>query len=271
MDFLCKYYTNPVRLAAGVSTFSDMPGFRFFCLEGTLIKAKDQFKVVSDRISVCVSFISQKTHKVAMVLLTNDPQYKEYSEGHVDINPPSTQRIFSNLSTLLLDKYSKTSNPFNIFFSGDAMTVELKPYSDEGFCELQCVLHSVAGDAIVENSAAINNILSSCVDVKEFSYAAVSPDVEKTVSVRKPRGEIYKEISRYLNKTVALVAFTEDSLVEQYIGSTGILEVLTKPDGSRSYKRIPPLTMRNYNPFCIYLTTASVEDIAREQGRSLRK
>lgn len=271
MKVSCMHYTNSARLVAGVEAFCQEAGFRFFCLEGAITRNKNKFTVASEEVTVLITCISQKGQKALAAVLTNNSEYKKYSGKTVELDLFQQAKIHYDLCQLLMEKFGNTNNAFNIEFAGNGATVTLTPEVEEGQKGLCCTLKGTSGEAIITGPKAIEGVLDTCTDVKFFSYTSITPDCEKTVSVRKSRGEIFREISHYLNKTIVLASMIDGQIVEQYISATSVLEVYTKPDGVRFYKRISPIVMRASSPFCIYLTTASVEDIAREQGRSLRK
>lgn len=272
MKVLCKYFPNSARLASSISVFSGEPSFRFFCLDGSVVKAKGQFKIVTDVVTVYVSCISTKTKKNLMVLLTNDAKYKKQDGVPVDIDVKQTNAYFT-LCQLLMDKYNVTSNVFTIDFAGQGEVASLQPGVDEnGKSYLSCCLKGTLGETLMTGASATKGVLATHADLKRFSYTTASEEVEKSVSVSKSRGEMLREIAHYLNKTVVLVSFLEDDRVlEQYVSATSILEIYTKQDGTRFYKKISPIVLKNTLPCCVYLTVASVDDIMREQGRSLKK
>ena len=84
MKVLCKYYTNNMRLAAGVASFSEEPGFRFFCIEGSLVKVKSVFKILTGSVTVLVSCISSQRKKSLIVVLTSNPEYEKYDKQVVE-------------------------------------------------------------------------------------------------------------------------------------------------------------------------------------------
>lgn len=273
MKVLCKYYSNTIRLLAGISNFSEEQSFRFFCLEGSIVKLKTQFKIVTDEVTVFVSCISKKTRKNLMVILTNMPKYRDMDGKLIDLNFVEYNGIDFTLCKLLFDKFNVTHNFFEVEFASKDATFVIYPDNNVNTVSslVGCIKYEEA-EAIVTGDAAIKNMLNTTVDIKSFSYRTVSNDIEKEVSVRKSRGEIFREIAHYLNRTVVLVSCLDDGrLVEQYISARSVLEVYTKQDGVRFYKWIAPITIKSARPFCIYLTSASVEDIHREQQKSLSK
>ena len=271
MQVSCMHYTNNARLAAGIKTFCVEPGFRFLCLDGTVTKMKDQFNVITPVVTVLVTFISKKNQKSYGVVLTSDSQYKNMTGTVVDLETFAHKRTHYALCCLLAEKYRNTSNRYTIEFSGVGESVIVTPAPADVQADFNCILKGTTGEALVTGADAIQRVLSTCQEVKSFEYCTITPDVEKVVTVRKSRGEIYREIAHYLNRTIALASTLDGQILEQYISATAVLEVYTKPDGTRYYKRISPIVMRSSQPFCIYLTNASVEDIAREQGRNLKR
>lgn len=273
MKVLCKYYANTTRLIAGVSSFSGEQGFRFFCLEGSITKNKAQFKAHSDVLTVLVSCISAKTKKNLMVILTNSPRFSAMDGKPIELNYDDFTGIGYTLCELLREKYSTTGNKFQIDFADKGSTITITPDMDAQHNPyLVCCMRGPSGEVLMTGEASIQNALRNNPDIKGFSYTTESAEVEKTVTVRKSRGEIFREISHYLNRTVVLVSCSEDNrLIEQYISATAVLEIYTNQQGVRFYKKISPIVLKSTKPFCIYLTSASIDDIAREQGRNLKK
>ena len=273
MKVLCKYYTNNIRLASGVSSFSTEPSFRFFCLEGNLVKTRSGFKILSDIVTVFVSCISSQSKNSLSVVLTSNPKYISLDKQVTDFNTFEFKKIYYPLVGFLKQKYEITSNMFTIDFSNKSGVASIHPEkSEDGKVTLACTLKYPEGEVIVSGDRAIEEVLSECVNMRKFSYSSVTPELDKEVIVKKPRGELFKEIARYLNRTIVLASnLDEDIFLEQYISSSRVLEVFYKEDGTRWYEKIAHSALKSSNPFCVYLSMSSVDDIMREQGRNLKK
>ena len=273
MKVVCQYYSNNVRLAAGVGALVDEPSFRFFCIDGNIVKNKAQFKVLSKTVTILVSYVSSETKKNLMAVLTSDPAYREKSGTYIDGDNLSRSNIYYTLATYLKGKYETSNNSFCLELGGENEVVTISAADgDNAHTVFVCNIRGVAGEVLVCGEDAIKKVLSECTDLRGFDYTIKTPECIRSVSVKKSRGEILREIARFLGRTLVLASFSEDGrMLEQYISSNGILEVCTKSDGTKSYKKISPIVLRSSAPFCVYLTTATVDDIAREQGRSLSR
>ena len=269
---VCRYYTSNVRLVSGISVFMDKPGFRMFNISGTVLNNKGVLRVLTPVATIMVSCISPDTKRNLLAILTTDQRYREFDGKRIDTDIIVSDDINLSLCTLLKEKFSRTKNPFEIEFSGDGRSMTVTADEIEGSVQLRTTIHSVSGDLIIVGEHSLSTALCDCYTLRSFSYSSISPEFEKEVKVRKSRGEILREVSRYLSKTIVMAGFIPGGVViEQYISSTAVLEVLTREDYSKVYKRISPVTLRNVAPFCLYLISASVDEIAREQGRCLKK
>lgn len=274
MKLLCRYYSNPVRLAAGISAFADESGFRFFCIKGAVSKNKDQFQILSSPVTVCVSYVSAKSHKNLMVVLTSDKQYRDCDGSYVELDELRMDTLYSTICALLLEKFILSHNPFCLELAREKESVVLAPEEDPitSQVSLSCIVRGAEGEVGVVGNTAITNVLTACTDIRCFEYKTVTPDVEKQVRVSKSRGEMYREIARYLGRTIVLVSIVgSNQMVEQYISATSVLEMEHWDNGNCVFKKISPVVLRSLKPFYIYLTKASVDEIAREQGKALRK
>lgn len=276
MKVFCKYYSNNFRLAAGITGFSDSPSFRFFCLEGTIVRNKSQFTVITECVTVLVSCISRERKKNLMVVLTSNPKYRGYDGNPIETDDIETSSIYFPLALLLREKYMLSHNPFTLEFSSSDGRVFLSMLGENGDTSehgsLSCRISGTAGEVILMGDEATQPVLDKCKEMKAFEFTCVTPDVEKTISVKRSRGEILREIAHYLSKTLVLVSFlSEGQLLEQYISPTTILQCQTKTDGSRFFKKISPSVLKASQPFCVYATSTTIEDICREQGKNLKR
>lgn len=269
MKIYCKYFANPVRLANGIEVFAKELDFRFYCIDGSILRDKNRFKLVTSTVSVCVAYISEKTHKDLMVLLTNDMKYKSYDNKTIDTEIITSDGIFNLLFKFLCDKYKVTKNIFLIEFKTEDALISLSIDSDTNPI---CCVKGANGNVQVTGEQAIKETLFNCKSICRFEYNIDSPDLNKNVKVSRSLGEIYREIAHYLHKTLILVSFLDDGrMIEQYISSNGMLEIYSKPDGTHFYKRVSANQVYSSLPSCIALTTSSVEDVLKEQKQFLRK
>lgn len=273
MDALCKYYSSNVRLVAGMNNFISETNFNFYCLNGSVVNNKGNMRVTTEYATVLVNFISSESKRNLIAVLTSDPAYEKYNGGKIDtdiIKPSDTKLV---LCHLLREKFVHTGNYFRVEFSADGKILAVSPeYSKEGEFQYRLVVKTPTGDILLRGEESLIKMLGSCKALRGFTHSTSSPELEKDISVRKNRGEILREIAHYLNRTVVLVSFIRDGkLLEQYVSTQGILEIMTRKDYTKVYKRIPSASLRYTNPFCIYLTSSSVDEIAKEQGRLLKK
>lgn len=273
MKVLCQYYSNNVRLAAGVSALIDEPSFRFFCVDGIVTRNKTQFKVLSDTVTVLVSYVSRETKKNLVAMLTSNPAYRDKSGKFIDGDEMIKGNIYFALASYLKAKYANSNNSFCLELGGENEVVSVSAAeNDTGQTVFACTIRGVAGEVLICGEESVKQVLSQCNEMRAFEYTTRTQDCVKSVSVKKSRGEIFREISRYLGRTLVVASFADDGrMLEQYINANGILEVSTKPDGTKVYKKITPTMLSSVSPFCVYLTTATVDDIIREQGRSLSR
>lgn len=139
-------------------------------------------------------------------------------------------------------------------------------------CDIKCKLIVGRECIVVSNVYYISNLLWGAT-VSGFEYCVKSVDGgHKHVDVYRSKIEIMREISHFLNETLVFVSFQKgNSLVEQYVGYQGALEVYMKAYGLRVFQSKPVTRWNNRTPFCVYLTSARIPDIMREQARATRK
>lgn len=270
MKLECKYYNNQARLANALQYLSDLPSFRFFCINGLVTRSKKEFKVLSDSVTVAVACVLPETGKANMVLVTSDSTLESKNGQVVDTDTLRKDGLYYNLCMLLREKFAASGNRVSIQLTSGEDLLTLK-VGEETEGELECLVHKKDGEVAVCGDFAIKSVLDSCDGINSFSYVTNTPEFHREVSVSEGRGEILKEISRYLNRTLVFVSFTSaDELLEQYIGQTSALEIITRSNGSKVYKRVLGSKLRDTEPFCVYQSTMRVEDVAREQGRILQ-
>lgn len=268
MKLVCRYFTNKVRLANVIMTYSERPSFRFFCINGTISKNKSQYSILTPRVTVVIAYVGSDG-KNTMQLLTNDSELSKYDGRPTDIENINHDSVFYNLCVLLKEKCATTGNPATMEFKSDKMTVSIG-VSSASNSELECTVRGVDGDVKVSGDDGIKDVLVQCKCISSFSYQTDTEDCQREVTVRKSRGEILKEVARYLNRTIVIVSLQNgEDMLEQYISSTGMLEVTTRADGTKVYHKVVGSRLRDADPFCIYQSMARIEDIIREQGRAL--
>lgn len=276
MVTLCRYYTNNLRLAAGISSFSEEGRFRFFCMDGSITKVKSQFKVTTPTVTVYVTCVSRETNKTLAVVLTSNKKYKNFDNKPINLSDIETSEIHFTLCHLLAEKCSMSGNPFTLEFAGDGEVLQVsgvpvkKLTGDKKNYEvsLQCNMRGPTGEVLLTGDEILRDLLNRPLSTKCFEYSLITQEYEKNIAVRKSRGEILREISHYLGRTVVLVSSDANGqIVEQYISPTSVLEVYTNVEGATFCKKISPVILKKTKPFCIYLTSASTVNIAKEQSR----
>lgn len=280
MNLLCKYYSNQARLANSVEYLSNQPSFRFFCVSGMIVKNKKTFDVVTDTVTLVVACVLPGTGKNSMMLLTSDPALRDKDGEPVDMLKIEYDPIYYNLCVLLQEKFKASNNPVTIEFRGDKHVTAVT-ISEETKGELQCNVRGSEGDMVVNGVANIRATLGHCISLHSLKYAVSTPESQRIVTVScaaprrkedplRGRTDLLREIAKYLNRTLVLVAFTpEGDMLEQYVGSNALLEVVTKQDGTKIYKKVTSAKLRNADSFCVYQTVSTVNDILLEQGKAL--
>lgn len=274
MHAFCLYYPGNVRLVAGVRYFSEQPAFRVFCIDGAIQQSRGNIKVNSATATLIVSCVMDKNGCVQFYLMSSDPKYKDSHNKIIDVDVPGVGNAFVTLLSFLRERYEHTGNTFQLTFSGDKGTVLVETVKDDNNeCILSATITGTDGEVMTLDPKIIKQTVASCSAIKSFCYDTVMADCEKSVSVRRGYSEIYREISRYLNKTLCLVSLdkTGTSLVEQYISISSAVEMTTKKDGKRHYRRLQFPFPAGDSPFGAYLVSNSVEDIIREHNNSTRR
>lgn len=282
MNLLCKYYSNQARLENSVQYLSSQPSFRFFCVSGMIVKNKRSFDVLTDNVTLVVVCVLPNSGKSSMMLLTSDPALREKDGEMVDTASLEYDPVFYNLCLLLQAKFKMSQNPVTAEFRNDSCVVSIS-ISEENEAELQCSVRSPSGVLVVHGTQNIRDMLKQCNMFHSFRYVTETEECHREVTVKRSRGgrvdvtqqrgrtEILREIARYLNRTLVLVSFLPDGdLLEQYIGSNGLVEVVSKEDGTRIYRRVPGQRLRETDAFCVYQSVSKIDDILKEQGRALR-
>lgn len=269
MNLLCKYYSNSARLVNSMQYMSTQPSFRFFCVSGMVIKNKRNFKILTDKVTLVVACVMPGTGKNSMMVLTTDTALKESDNTYLDMSTLEYDPIFYNLCLLLQEKHKASKNPVTVEFSGKQMVVVVSINgTTEG--ELQCCVHGPSGDLVIHGSQNVRDMLSQCSSISSFRYAIETPESHREIAVKRGRTELFKEIARYLNRTLVLVAFLPNGdMLEQYISSSSLLEIVVKGNGMRIYKRVTGDKLQAVDAFCVYQSTAEIEDIIKEQGEAL--
>lgn len=273
MNVLCRMYTNNVRLEMDIARLSKEPGFRLYSLHGRISENNGAYRVHTSSATVCISIVSEKSGKTLVSLLTTEQKYASHNGKYIDLDTVGHDDVYPVLCGYMLSKFATTGSPFSVVFSKDKHVLEVTSVLTEDFNpELVCTVRGTSGEVVVYGMLEVQSVLCNCERPRSFSYNIVTEEMEKSVSVKKSVAEIYKAMATYLNRTIVLISMSKTGeIVEQYYGSRGTLEVVTKKNGSRYFKRQSPSDMRNLDPFCIYTTTSTVEDIANEQSRVLRK
>lgn len=265
----CKYYSNQARLANSLRFLSDQPSFRFFCVRGLITRTRKEFKVLTDSVTVVVSCVMQETGKASMMLITSDDKLANRNGQDVNTEDIEKDGVYYNLCMLLQEKYKASGNPVIITLTHSEGTITIT-ISEETEGQLRCVLATESGELALEGEDILKQFLRDCSGIRSFQYTTNTEEFKRNVAISRGHTEILKEIARYLNRTVVFVSFLSNGeMVEQYVGSSSALEVITRANGTRIYKKIAGTKIRELSPFCVYQSTARVDDILREQGRAL--
>lgn len=269
MILQCRYYSNQARLANSLQFLSDQPSFRFFCVNGLVTRTRKEFKVISDTVTVVASCVMPETGKASMMLITSDPVLASKDGQEVDTETVRQDGVNYNLCQLLKEKHAIAFNPMCIVFDSDGGDVIVSIGGEED-TELTCMVKTSEGEIGISGDDLLRSVLHDCTVIQSFTYTTATADFKRNVSISEGSTEILKEIARYLNRTLVFVSFMPgNELLEQYVSSVAALEVITRSNGVRVYKKVAGSKLRPASPFCVYQSTARIDDIMREQGRAL--
>lgn len=265
----CKFYSNQARLSNALRFLSDQPSFRFFCVNGLITRTRKEFRVLTDSVTVVVSCVMPGTGKASTMLVTSDTSLSNMDGKDVDTDTIPQDNVYYNLCALLQEKYSVSNNDVSVTFThpDGIVTVSINE-GTEG--SIRCIMQATEGELVAEGDDVIRQFLGQVTGIASFSYNTTTDDFRRKVSISDGYTEIMKEISRYLNRTLVFVAFLAgNEMMEQYVGFSSALEIITRANGVRVYKKVAGSKLRELKPFCVYQSTARVDDIIREQGRAL--
>lgn len=265
MYVLCKYYTSPTRLIAGMKNFSTLKNFHFHALDGILVWNKGTFKISSPKVTALMMGKSPSTGKTMMAVVTNDAAYAEHDGKPVALDLFHCEVPLFSLCNMLREKYSTTDNYFELHLQGEGKVVKLS--MDEDMPGMfKCIVCTSSGDCIVTGDDNLRKVLSDCAVITSFHYRATGPDVEKEVIIRRGYGEILKEISRYLNRTLILTSLSEDDVLSDVCASPhSIMEISYSGDGEVTGRRLAPCDVKYSKVLCISFTTQGIEDLSRSR------
>ncbi len=272
MKVLCKYYSDNFRLLDGFKKFSESNGFRFFCSRGTVWKQDNEYKIIASKaVTIIVTATSDTTKKNLIAVLTSDIKYKDSDCKYVDLAEIEHDNVNVAICNILRDKYKNTLNIFSLELGGNGSTVivSIDPETEDFTCKVKSSGNEIIGcgyDFMVQ-------YVQMCNLLKSFSYTIANEKYEKGVTINRNRGEILREIAHYCNKTIVVVCSSKkgEEIIEQYISATSALEVKTRSDLVKSFKKIGPSELKNLEPFCLYLMSQSVEDIAKNISKDLSR
>lgn len=269
LRLLCKYFTNKKRMAASIEEFSQGICFQYWTVEGIVNERGNRFEIASDKATVCVSKLASNSKNVLLAVFTMNAECAQYNGKYVDSCAFEPEGAWVMLCNLLCIKYANTSNEFALELARNGETVLLEAKNFQDTVIPVATVSGPSGEVSLCGFDLVNNGLKDCKAVKSFSYTATSPEVEKSVSVRKSVAEIYKQIAQYLNRTLVFASFSVDNkLVEQYVSPSGIVEVCIAEDFTMTVHKVAPSAIRRVKPFCVHTTTSSIEDVLRAHSRS---
>lgn len=266
----CRFFANQTRLINALQSLSTKPSFRYFTLQGLIIKTRNHFNVVSSTVTLIIIYVDQTQGKTILNLFTSNPELATYNNKYLDTDIVKHDSIYFNLCQLIKERYKIIQGSVTIEFKGQGNTTAIS-ISPETENELQCIMRGERGEVSVAGANNIASVLSDCTSIQSFSYNITSQEYQKQVSIKHGRIQILMEIAKYLNRTIVFVSFLPDGsgMLEQYISATATLEILTKHNGVRIYRRVPNNKLRELDAFCIYQSSTSIERLMREQGRAL--
>lgn len=271
MQALCKYFASNTRLTAGLTAQLVTGAYDMYCVDGAVLKNRMQYKVLSKYATVLLNNRESTAGDNARFLLSSDKEFLSKNNGVVEGSEVKFCGVPFQLVQFLLWKTMNTSGNFEVEFQGDKEVIAVSAYvhEDTGCKELQATVRGVSGEAYVVGETSVQQVLKSCTALSSFSYTTSCAEYEKQVTVRRGIGEMYRELSRFLGRTICFVSRDgkNGTLVEQYIGPTSALEVTLRKGNARFYKKLSVYNLAGLTPFACYLTLESIDDVCFEQGR----
>lgn len=294
-----KGYNNPVKMACALELLSKQEAFRYICISGSIISKNSQFTCTGKKVISLVTYVAEDKSTMMALLYHGDctslkgKDIITLSELPNLIEQPNVDEI---IIRHIIDKYSHTGNRFKISVGFDNQCCPVLEevvdnlsgcpvVAEIGATEQEVVsgrtitpvltMRLIRGSETIyktSNSDLISEFLKFIDTIYGFEYAVHSFDGgSKEVTVLNSRTEILREIAKYLNKTIVLVSLNPNDIVEQYIGASGALEVCMRAQKLRVYSWKPLQKLNPMKIFCVYLTSSSIENVAREQGRAMSK
>lgn len=275
-----REYDNKVRLACAMDKLkNEANGFRFICVQGNFKIAHGHFVAVGETIIAVVTMVTAAKETDMAILYYGDCAELQ-GKKEVALSDLPKVNICGHLAEQVATKYENTRNPFSMLLTlkdGREIMLSAGYGEDDGGVQIQIMSKDVKGkvECVTSNVSLIKEQLAQAADIVEFRYTVKAGDSgSKSVSVKRSRIELYREIARYLNRTVALVSYMEHQsmLVIQYISATECLELSMHAFGMQVYKRKPLVRLSStLEPRWVFLSSAAVSEIARGQGKVLAK
>lgn len=275
-----RKYDNKVRLACAMDKLkSEANGFRFICVQGNFKIAHGHFVAVGDTIIAVVTMVTAAKETDMAILYYGDCSELDGNK-EVALEDLPKVNICQYLAEQVMFKYENTKNPFSLlltFKDGKEAVLSAGYGEEDSAVQIQVMSKDTSGkvEYVTSNTGLIADQLSQAINIIEFRYTVKAGDSgSKSVSVKRSRIELYREIARYLNRTVALVSYLEQQsmLTIQYISATECLELSMHAFGMQVYRRKPLVRLSStLEPRWVFLSSAAVNEIARGQGKVLAK
>lgn len=260
MNIYLKKYNNPVRMSCAIDKLSEFKLFRFMTLRGSVFKKKDIFNCKGEEIAVLISFITDNNETMMTLLYLGDIPELD-GKDVITFKDIPTANIYKTLIDALIDKFQHTNNWWELDLRINDNTVLNFSAKENIGIKLDVIRNNaklISTTSMSEIKKSINDIKEP-VDIIRFNYKSSTIDGgSKIVEIKNSNSELYRELSRYLNKTIVLVSKHEDKFIEQYINHTGIVEVVMNMEGLRQQEKKPIAKMTPVVPFCMYLSNISV-------------
>lgn len=277
-------YNNPVRMAKVLNSLKkDTDLFHFVCIEGMVSFNRGELVVKEFPAVVLVSFLAEDKN-AKMSLMVCGATASLHGKTEIDLRELPKMNIAKYLIKQIIRKASKTKSwrivaemdaGYSIIITGSWDTAE-GISTDDKACVTKLEIWKDGDKAGVTcNEHTIASTLDMVTKITQFSFTMVDNVGKpvKEVTVNNNQVEMYREISRYLNKTIVLVSLDEENgkIIEQHISATSAVEISIKMERQTYYKHKPLMQLANTEPFCAFLSSASVDDVVSEHGRALSR
>ena len=259
MGYRYDYYSNAIRLGLGLQGISEVPGFHFEMVEGTMIerceKGTARYTPIGDMITVVAFDGSNKI----IGAMTNNPNLKD---AEVEATLGRKRSLVADIVDLVSNKVNRVSRRATLIFNGNGKKLSVNiggvvTYSAEG----------AGGAAIVEDRNLIPDLISSCDILYSLQWDSdFSVGGHRAVTVSGSQIDVYKELTNLLYSNIVLACKdNRGATVEIYLSPQERFAVIHDSRGSR-ITNVHGMQIDALVPHSIYITNIKKQAL-RERYR----